>query len=260
MCGPRRRPSERRAPGRPKMRRRNAATGRTTIRRALLLLALAALAAVLAPTPALADTQTFYPVADAYVSAAKPYSNYGAQSRLKVNGRPTVNSYLRSHLQLPAGAAISSASLELNAASGYSAQGFSVDAVADSSWDEYALTYQNAPPLGAELGASGPWSTSGYKAVSLPPSALAPGLNSFAATSATVTKALTFYSRESASPPRLQVSYTVGPAPPGNLSVTATSQTSISLSWVASPDPSTVGYDVYRDGTAVATTSQTAYT
>ena len=51
------------------------------------------------------------------------------------------------------------------------------------------------------------------------------------------------------------------PTTPANLSATATSTTTIGLTWSASADPETgvVGYRVFRDGTEIATTNQTTY-
>src|ERR687883_229408 len=40
-------------------------------------------------------SQTFTPVADAYVSSAKPSSNYGTSPKLKADASPVVTTYLR---------------------------------------------------------------------------------------------------------------------------------------------------------------------
>jgi chitinase len=54
---------------------------------------------------------------------------------------------------------------------------------------------------------------------------------------------------------------TTPPSAPGNLRVTGTTSSSISLAWNASTDNVGVtGYDVYRGGTRVTTTSGTSYT
>ncbi|MBT8479032.1 MAG: fibronectin type III domain-containing protein, partial [Gemmatimonadetes bacterium] len=51
------------------------------------------------------------------------------------------------------------------------------------------------------------------------------------------------------------------PTVPANLSATTTGTTTIEVTWAASADPETgvVGYRVYRNGTEIATTSQTTY-
>src|SRR5699024_5430140 len=54
---------------------------------------------------------------------------------------------------------------------------------------------------------------------------------------------------------------TRAPSVPAGLKVTGTTAASVSLSWSASTDDTAVtGYDVYRDGTKVTTTSATSYT
>jgi chitodextrinase len=53
------------------------------------------------------------------------------------------------------------------------------------------------------------------------------------------------------------------PTTPTNLTATTTTQTSVSLSWGASTDaggPGLAGYQIYRNGTLVGTTSSTSYT
>src|ERR687884_1758194 len=65
------------------------------------------------PSIASADSQTFTPVADAYVSSADPGANYGSATRLEVEGSPTVRSYLRFDVELPQGAQITGATLRL---------------------------------------------------------------------------------------------------------------------------------------------------
>ena len=51
------------------------------------------------------------------------------------------------------------------------------------------------------------------------------------------------------------------PTMPGNLAVTATTESSVSLTWTASVDDTGVaGYTVYVDGTAAGTTTGTSFT
>jgi beta-mannanase len=178
----------------------------------------ALLLACLGSAPASADTQTFTPVADSYVSATHPASAYGTSSRLSVDGSPTIRSYLRFDVQLPSGATISAATLRLYTTSSSTSVGYSVSGVPDTAWSEAALTFNNAPALGLALGSSGPWSTTGYKGVALPAGALKLGPNSFAATT-TSSSAKTFSSREGTQKPQLVVDYSLpttssSPAPP----------------------------------------------
>ncbi len=50
------------------------------------------------PTPVLAASATFRPVADAYVDSTFPGSSYGVYPTLRVDGSPVVRAYLRFNL------------------------------------------------------------------------------------------------------------------------------------------------------------------
>ena len=121
--------------------------------RLALALGLSALASGLAPGIAAANTTTRSPVADSYVNAVSPGSNYGSQNRLRVDGSPTVNSYLRFDLSGLSGE-VQSATLRLYPTSAAS-NGISVHDVSDDSWQETALTFNNAPPIGPAVATSG---------------------------------------------------------------------------------------------------------
>jgi hypothetical protein len=176
-----------------------------------LYVAIAVALALLCPSIATASSGSFGATADSYVSASQPTSNYGSSTRLYVGGSPTFNTYVRFNVQLPAGTKIIGATVSLYTGSGSTTVGYQAYAVADTSWGEYAITYQNAPPFGAFLGESGGWSTSGYKAVVLPAGYVHAGLNSIGIAT-TATSAKRFWSREAGSnPPQLEVSYTTNP-------------------------------------------------
>jgi hypothetical protein len=187
---------------------------RLTIVRAVIVFGIAVLAAAFFARAARAESQVFTPVADARVSSTYPQTNYGTSTTLKVDASPVIRSYLRFNVQLPIGATVSSAVLELNTTTSSTSRGFVVDAVADNAWGETSVTYANAPAVGPELGSSGGWSSPGYKSAILPAAAITTGLNSFAAiTSSTSSK--TFGSREAtASSPRLTVTYSSAAALP----------------------------------------------
>src|SRR5215212_472130 len=185
--------------------------------RALLLFGAAILALWCWPHPAVADSQTFSAVADSHVASTNPGTNYGNSTRLRVQGRPVARSYLLFDVQLPAGATITGATLKLYTGAGSTLIGYQAYEVADTSWDERSLTFNNAPPFEEQLGTSGAWSMPGYKSVSLPAGYVGNGLNSLGAgTSAASYK--TFWSREEGSnPPRLIVDYALmAPVPPSN--------------------------------------------
>ena len=196
---------------------------RTSLR-GVLLLGAALVALWCWPHPAVADSQTFSAVADSHVASTNPGTNYGNSTRLRVQGRPVARSYLLFDVQLPAGATITGATLKLYTGAGSTLIGYQAYEVADTSWDERSLTFNNAPPFEEQLGTSGAWSMPGYKNVSLPAGYVGNGLNSLGAgTSAASYK--TFWSREEGSnPPRLIVDYALmAPVPPSNGSPPTTS-------------------------------------
>jgi hypothetical protein len=86
------------------------------------------------------------PVADAYVSAAKPKKNFGASASLQVQGSGgrALTTYLRFTV---ADGPITSAKLRLKVTEG-STSGGTVSVVADSAWDERSVTFRNAPLVG----------------------------------------------------------------------------------------------------------------
>ena len=161
---------------------------------------------VTAADTAPASALSYNSVADAYVSSAYPATKYGTRSILKVDASPRVRSYLRFIVRLPEGARVTGARLTLYTTSPSTSRGFSVSTVANTSWSETRLTYSNAPAIGSALGSSGPWSTRGYKSVSLPGRAVRPGVNAFALTTRSASSK-TFHSREGRYKPRLAVTY-----------------------------------------------------
>src|SRR5438876_7742307 len=114
--------------------------------RALSLLAVSILAAQFAAAQIPATD-------DSYTASSSPTSNYGTQSGVNVIG-PGVNSYIRFDLTaLPAGLTssnVSKATLRLNINGVTTGGTFDVYLVT-SSWTEGALTFNNAPTLGAKV-------------------------------------------------------------------------------------------------------------
>jgi fibronectin type III domain protein/calcineurin-like phosphoesterase family protein len=100
---------------------------------------------------------TFTPVADSYVNPDSPTTNYGLQTTLRIDGSPTVRSYLRFTVQGLSGT-VTRATLRIFANSA-STSSCVANAVADNSWTESAINYNNAPPLGSPLGSASPIST-----------------------------------------------------------------------------------------------------
>ncbi|MFL5910557.1 MAG: DNRLRE domain-containing protein [Gaiellaceae bacterium] len=110
------------------------------------LAALAALAFVLPAAPARAAT-TVKAAADSFVASDQPTKNFGTASRLNVKASPATNAYLR--FSVPGSAAtVKSATLQVYATHD-SKLGVTAAPVADSSWGEKTITWQNAPAISA---------------------------------------------------------------------------------------------------------------
>jgi parallel beta-helix repeat protein len=151
------------------------------------------------PAPAMF---TLTPTADTYVHQSNPTRNYGSSSALRVDGSPDVHGYLRFDVTGVTGS-VTQATLRIFAESGTSV-GHDIRAVADTSWDEGAVTYDNAPGLGATLGSSGPFSSGGYVDIDVTGYVTGDGPVSFGV-STPHTTAIKFTSREGANPPQLVI-------------------------------------------------------
>jgi chitodextrinase len=115
-------------------------------------------------------TQIFPVSADAYVNAASPATTYGNATTLRLDGDPTVNSYLKvttSGLQ----PVVTSATLHVYA-NAKSTGGFDVR-TSSGSWSEGAITYANAPSYGSAVATAG--STTGAGWVNIPVTAVVNG-------------------------------------------------------------------------------------
>jgi parallel beta-helix repeat protein len=152
--------------------------------------------------PETAGAATFAPVADTYVSASSPTSNYGTNTQIRADGSPILNGFLRFNVQGVSGV-VSSATLRLFANSNHSV-GFRVHGVSDNTWVESAMTYDTQPTIGAEVAATGPLTGGTWYDLNVTSLVSANGLHSFAVTT-THTTALSLASRDSASAPQLIV-------------------------------------------------------
>lgn len=151
-------------------------------------------------------TTTFSPVADAYVQAAYPTTNYGTRSALRVDGSPVVRSYLRFSLAGLSGT-VTKATLRVYANSAQSS-GYDAWGVVDTSWGEATITYATAPPLAAaKTGSSGPVSAGSWTSVDVTALVAGAGALSLGLTTSSST-ALSLASRESADGPQLIVETT----------------------------------------------------
>jgi Calx-beta domain-containing protein/glycosyl hydrolase family 99 len=212
-----------------------------------------------------AATQTFLPVADAYVRSDMSASNFGGVNRLQVDSSPIRRSYLRFDLSsLPAGSAITKATLRLYVAyfCSSSSPGWQARTLGNNTWQEGTITYANAPTSFSSPLANPPgWSSCTWTQADLPSGSLPTrGLNSYVVTTPSSSHR-EFHSRENTNDPQLVVTYTT-PTPSlpalsitdvgvteGN-SGTANANFTVSLS-AASSNPVTVFYTT-ADGTATA--------
>ena len=145
---------------------------------------------------------TFTPVADAYVKAANPTTNYGTATTLRTDASPIVRSYLRFNVQgLSTG--IKRVTLRIFVNSN-STTGYIVNGMTDNTWTELAINYNNAPSVGGPLGSAaniiaGTWAT-----VDITPYITGNGTYNLALTSTSSTE-ISLASREAATKPQLIV-------------------------------------------------------
>lgn len=163
---------------------------------------------------------TFTPVADAYVNAGSPSSNYGTSTQLRVDGSPIENSYLRFTVANLSGA-VTSATLRVYATSSQST-GYTASAVSDNTWTESTLNYSNAPAIGAAIGSSGAVSANTWTSVNV--TSYITGNGTFnLALSTTNSTALALSSRESgANAPQLVIQVATAPTPTNTNTATNT--------------------------------------
>jgi acid phosphatase type 7 len=103
---------------------------------------------------------TFVPMADAYVYSVNPDTKFGTVSTLRADASPSMLSFLKFSVSGLSGAP-SQATLRLFANS-IQSTGVDVHHVADTTWGETTITYNNMPAYDAAIaGSSGPIKTSG---------------------------------------------------------------------------------------------------
>jgi hypothetical protein len=148
---------------------------------------------------------TLNPVADSYADSANPAATHGTSSQLRVDGSPLVYSYLRFDLSSVPGT-ITGLTLKVFATSS-SGAGYAVRGVADNAWNETALNWNNAPPIGAaNAGTSGAFSSNTLTTTDVSLLINGNGQLSMAMIGINGT-AIAFSSREGTTPPQLAVTY-----------------------------------------------------
>ena len=209
-------------------------------------------------------TLTLSPDADARVSEASPTTNYGTNAYIRTDGGadPDVDSYLKYTVSGLAGA-IQSAKLRVFAYTG-SADGPAVFTTG-TGWTEAAVNWNNRPaPTSAAADDKGTVATNSWIEYNVAPFITGNGTYSFRLAT-TSTDGVDIRSREytdTTQRPQLVVTAiapdTQAPTAPASLAGTAVSPTQVNLTWTASSDNVGVtGYQVFRDGSLLATTTGT---
>ncbi len=165
-----------------------------------------ALAAGAVATAPQASAATFSALADSYVSASSPTTNYGTRTTFRVDNSPVTTSYLR--FNVTGVGPVSSAVLRVRASSN-SSTGIQVRQVANTTWQENTITANNAPPVGNVIATvtniqSGVWYEINVSSV-----VTGDGPVSFGLTTTSNT-AISFSSKEGGNAPQL-----IAPAPAG---------------------------------------------
>ena len=169
-------------------------------------------------TAASPATQTVAAVADSYVSQKVPKTNWGTKTAMRIGEAPTQRGYVRFIVAGISGA-VTRATLRLYA-NAASPVGLSVRGVADNTWGETTITYNNAPPVSATVTASSGSIVTGWVPLDVTSLVAGNGTYSFALTSTTTATAISLATREAgtAKAPQLVVESTVPDSPPANTS------------------------------------------
>src|SRR5688500_17470028 len=166
---------------------------------------------VLSSTSASAATPvTVLASSDSYVDSALPTSNFGSRTSYPVDNSPQQTAYLK--FDIPSGTDLSGGvKLKLFAQSNHST-GVTSYSVANTTWTETGITYDNAPNVGAASGKSGPLVASTWAEIDVASAVVSTGKVSLALKTASNT-ALRITSREGTNKPRLVIGEPTTPPP-----------------------------------------------
>lgn len=159
--------------------------------------------------PALTGTASLGPVADAYVYSLQPAVNFGSNTALRTDGSPVMRSFLRFDV---VGRSVATKIVLRVYAETANVQGFDLRTVADKTWTEAGLTYDNQPTLGPVIASSGPVAAGSWITFDVTAAIAADGPVSFALTSESAT-AIRFSSREGTNPAQLVIQTDPGASP-----------------------------------------------
>jgi acid phosphatase type 7 len=167
------------------------------------------------PTPPPSAVITLTAVADTYVSQANPTTDYGSASVLRTDVTPTIHSYLRFDLPLLPHS-LHRARLHL-LANNRSTLGFEVRTLITTTWDESTLTFGNAPHPGYVLGSSGVVEAARWSTVDVTNGIRNTGMQTGSVSFVLANlnnSALSYASRETATPPTLVLELGATTMPP----------------------------------------------
>ncbi len=175
-------------------------------RNALVAAVFAAMATcVMLVMAARSEAATFTPVADSHVHSGHPTTNYGTRVSLETDGDPIRTTYMKFNVQ--GTGPVSSARLRVFVET-ENTTGFQVHSVADTSWTESGLNYNNAPALGPVVSSSGPVAANSWYSIDVSSLVSDEGVVGFALTSLS-SSSTNYSSKEGPNSPQL-----LAPAPP----------------------------------------------
>ncbi len=192
--------------------------------------------------PATIPTQAtliFNPSIDSFVDNSNPNSNFGAQTVLRTDAAPVMNTYLRFLAQgVPGGGHSLQATLQMYSNS-KSATGYQAFVVSNNTWTESGITYNNAPAFGSALGSSQGVTVGTWASANVSSAVTGNGTYNFGLSTVT-SSGLSFSSLQGAHPPQLVivVSTQAGTATPTNTptaTATATSTPTATATPTATP-------------------------
>jgi Calcineurin-like phosphoesterase len=211
--------------------------------------------AILTPTPMSTPTNstlTLTPVADAYVYASQPDTNYGMDVALRTDASPVMRGYLRFNIAALSGS-VSRATLWVFANSGNSI-GYTVHNIADNSWSEMGITHNNAPPLGSSAGSSGGFGGGTWTSVDVTSLVMGTGQLSLALQTSSSTQ-ISYSSREGANPPQIVIE--TGSVPPALTSTPSPTLTAIPTATLTATQTLTPTQTPTNTSTTTLTATQT---
>ncbi len=159
-------------------------------------------------TPPPVSNFVFNPEADAVILSNRPGSNLGLSTQLSTDAAPEINSLLRFDVQ-GLGGTVTDATLRVFVPTD-STIGFDVSEVADNSWGETTITFDNAPTIGSLINNAGATAAGTIVEIDVTSAVFGNGQVSFALTSADSNRIL-MSSREGANPPELVINVNLGP-------------------------------------------------